>query len=98
VFTLATTATDQLLLSKREWLHLSMKLTTIHVYILPGVVNSSSAIIRESHFATEEQWAGKAGALPYFAVCQAINVNSTFSHIYPYKCQRLYPPPLHNVI
>jgi len=57
-----------------------MKLISMDVYILSRVVNSSSAIIGESNFVTEEQWVGKAGVLLCFAVCLAIVVNSTFSH------------------
>ena len=40
----------------------------------------STAIIMERHFVVEEQWVEKPGVSQYFALCQAINVNSTFSH------------------
>ena len=52
----------------------------IHVNIVSGVVNFRLLPLSEKCIVAEEQWFGKAEVLLNFAVCQAINVSSTFSH------------------
>jgi len=68
----------------------------IHVNIVSGVVNFRLLPLSEKWIVAEEQWFGKAGVLVNFAVCQAINVSSTFSHDCKHATQKVFPSYLYD--
>jgi len=77
----ATTTPDRLLLSERKLARLYLENYYKHAYTLSGVVDSDLLRLSEKDILSlRSDDLGKAGLLPFFAVCQARSVNSTFAH------------------